>query len=499
MRLIFLLLFIISSQHAQTLYKTLSSNPARLNPLLATDSASGTITSYIFNGLVKYDKDAKIIGDLAQSFDFKTPKKVIFKLRKSVTWHDGAPFTAEDVKFTYDLLKSDKLSTPYSNTFRMVSSVKVVDKYTLEVNYKTPYYKALEIWMMGIVPKHILEKETQYMTSSFNQHPIGTGPYTLKSLELSKHIILKGNPNYFEHPPFMDQIVFSIVPDPTTNFYMLLKKEIDLNGLTPLQLEKKVSKDFRTNYQIIEQITKGYTYLGFNHQREIFKDPKVRKAISLGINKQEIVDILFFKHGQACYGPFLPGTFAYNTAYEKQGFNKDKARSLLKEAGFDKEHPLTFEITTNSGNSIRLAAAQIIQHQLSKIGIQVKLRVLEWQAFLSMVVHPKKFDAIILGWGLSIVPDAYSIWHSDGIKQGGFNLVSYQNDTVDQMILDAEQIVDKKLLASQYQEIFARIVEDNPYVFLYIANDITAVNQHISPIIPSIIGIEHNQIEWIKQ
>lgn len=499
MPLIFIFFLLFTSLHAQTLYKTLSSNPARLNPLLATDSASGVITSYLFNGLVKYDVNGSIIGDLAQSFYFASPTEVHFKLRKNVTWHDGAPFTAKDVLFTFELLASDKLSTPYSNEFRMVERVEIVDNYHLKVLYKMPYYKALHTWMMGIVPKHLLENETDYMSARFNQNPVGTGPYKLHKLELSKHIVLKGNLDYFEHPPYIDEIVFSIVPDPTTNFYMLLKKEIDLNMLTPMQLEKKVSKSFKETYTLIEEISKGYTYLGFNHDRALFKNPKVREAIALGIDKQEIVDILFFGHGKPCYGPFLPGSFAYNAAYEKSTYNPSKAEALLKMAGFTKDNPLRFEITTNSGNSTRLAAAQIIQHQLSKIGIEVSLRVMEWQAFLNMVVFPKKFDAVILGWGLSLMPDAYSIWHSDGMKPGGFNFISYHNTQVDTMILEAESLIDETALSQKYQAIFSHIVEDNPYVFLYIPHDITAINSAISPIIPSIIGIEHNQIEWIKQ
>jgi peptide/nickel transport system substrate-binding protein len=506
MRLILLLLFVTQTLFASTLYKTLSSNPSRLNPLLATDSASSNISGYIFNGLLKYDKDANIVGDLASSYKIVTPTKIVFHLRKNVLWHDGVKFTAEDVLFTYSLMKlamdgnARRISTPYSTDFKNVKDVIVKDPYTVEVIYTKPYFKALEIWMMGMVPKHLLKDVDNYMTADFNKKPIGTGPYKLKRMEISKSIILEAYDKYFEHKANIEKILYSIVPDATTNFYLLQKGEIDVNGLTPLQLEKKVDKSFNDKYQIIEQIAKAYTYIGFNFKRKLFQDPRVREAIKLGIDKKELVDILFFKHGQACNGPFLPGSFAYNDRFEANVHNKKRARELLEEAGFTKEKPLEFELVTNTGNSIRLAAAQVIQYQLAKVGIVVNLRVLEWQAFLNTKVFAQDFDVVLLGWGLSLTPDAYAIWHSDGVDQkGGYNFVSYENREVDKLIIEAESTTSKEKIAQLYRKIFALIVHDNPYVFLYIPNDIATVNKNISPIIKSIVGLEHNQIDWIKQ
>lgn len=506
MHLFFYIFLLSSSLFASTLYQSISSNPSRLNPLLATDSASSAISSYIFNGLVKYNKDAKIVGDLAKKYEIKSPTKIIFHLRKDVLWHDGAKFTAKDVVFTYSLLRlamqgdAKRISTPHSTDFRIVKSVKALNDYTIEVQYKTPYFKALEIWMEGIVPQHLLKDVDNYMTAKFNKQPIGTGPYKLKRFELSKSIILQANEDYYKHKPHIDFIAYSIVPDATTNFYLLQKSEIDINDLTPLQLVKKVDDDFLKKFQIIEQISMGYTYLGFNFKRKLFQDPRVREAIKLGIDKKELVDILFFKHGEACYGPFLPGSYAYNKMFENERYNPEKAKALLKELGYTKDNPLTFELATNTGNSIRRAAAEVIQYQLEKIGIKVKLRMMEWQAFLNTKVFARDFDVVLLGWSLSLTPDAYSIWHSaNRDKAGGFNFISYKNKEVDRLILKAEKTTDKGKLSALYQNIFQLIVEDNPYVFLYIPNSITAVNKKISPIIKSIVGLEHNQIDWVKE
>ena len=497
MKCLLTLLFVFHPLFAATLHLNTSSNPSRLNPLLATDSSSSEIVGFIFNALVKYDKDGKeIIGDLAESYRFEDDTTLRFNLRKNVKWHDGQVFTAADVVYTYELIHSSKLVTPYTSTFRMVKSVKALDRYTVEVKYKKPYFKALETWMMQIVPKHILEHEENIMGSSFNKKPIGTGPYKLTKLEFSKNIELSANEEYFEHQPFIDKISFHVIADPTTRFLMLRSKQIDIGSLEPMQLERQVEKKFFQHYQKIEQISHSYTYLGFNLRQKKFQDERVRRALSLGIDRQELVDILFLGHGQVCTGPFLPGGLAFNEKVKAAKPNLDKAKSLLKEAGYSEGHPLEFEIATSNSSEVRPYAAQIIQHQLAKIGVKVTLRVMEWQAFLNMVVFPREFDTVLLGWSLSLSPDPYLVWHSDNDKPGAFNFIGYKNDKVDGLIKKAEGIVNREKLAKTQKEIFQKIVDDNAYLFLYIPNSIGVVNRAITPIEPAINGYWHNQIEW---
>ncbi|WP_297430897.1 peptide-binding protein [Sulfurimonas sp.] len=496
----FVSIFLLSlSLAASTLQLATSSNPARLNPLLATDSSSSEITGFIFNGLVKYDKDSKeIIGDLAKEFYFKNPTTLIFKLRKNVKWQDGKDFTADDVLFTYKILTSDKVASPYSAGFRFVKDVKVLDKYTLEVDYKEPYFKALETWMMGILPRHILKNEKNLMTSSFNTHPIGTGPYKLTQLELSKNIELTAFDDYFEGRPKIDKISFHVIPDPMTRLLMLKNGQLDIGSIEPLVMQRQLGADFFKKFNIYEKISLSYTYLGFNLRRKKFQDARVRQALSLAINRQELVDILFFKHAKVCSGPFLPGTMAFNPNVKVPTQNIQKAKELLKEAGYDAKHPFSFEIVTSNASSIRPYAAEILQYQLQKAGVKVTLRVMEWQAFLNMVVFPHKFDAVLLGWGLSPTPDPYVFWDSASDKAGGFNLVGYHNTKLDNLIAKSQKVIDRKKLGQMWQKMFKMIVDDNPYLFLYIPNSITAVNKNIKHIEPALSGIWHNYIQWEK-
>lgn len=484
---------------ASTLQLATATNPARLNPLLATDSSSSEIAGFLFNGLVKYDKDSStIIPDLAEKFYFQDDTTLIFQLRKNVKWHDGVKFDAHDVIFTYKTLISDKIASPYSSDFRFVQSVKALDRYTVEVKYKQPYFKALEMWMMGIIPKHILANESNLMSSSFNTHPIGTGPYKLKQLELSKNIILSAFDDYFEGKPKIDTISFHVIADPMTRFLMLKSAQLDIGSVEPMAYERQLQKEFFNTFHIYEDITHSYTYLGFNLHKKKFQDPRVREALSLAINRQELIDILFLGHAQVCRGPFLPSSIAFNKKIKAPKQDRARAKALLKAAGYDAAHPLEFEITTSNASTIRPYVAEILQHQLKQVGVKVTLRIMEWQAFLNMVVFPRKFDTVLLGWSLSPAPDPYMTWHSDNDKQGGFNFIGYHNKKLDQLIEQSQKIVQREKLAQLWQEMFAIITHDNPYLFLYIPNSITAVNKNIKHIEPSPSSIWHNYIEWEK-
>ena len=496
MKLLTYYLLLITYLSASTLNLSMSSSPSRLNPILANDSASSEISDWLFNGLFKYDKNGNHTVDLAQSYEFETPTKLIIKLRNNVLWHDGVKFTSKDVVFTYEKIIDPKVFNSIKSNFQEVQSVKAIDDFTLEIIYKQPYFKAIETWMVGILPYHLLKDEENLMTSSFNKNPIGTGSYKLKEFKTAQDIELIANENYFEGIPKIDKILYQFLPDPNTSFLYLKQKKLDIGGLTPIQIDRQIDDDFKNKFTIIQKPSFAYTYLGFNLNNEKFKDLRIRQALSLAIDRQELVDILFFGYGKICNGPFLPDSFAYNEKIKPITQNIEKAKELLKELGYDENNPFTFEVVTNTGNDTRINTAQILQYQLEKVGVKMTIRVMEWQAFLNTVVHPKKFDAVILGWSLGLMPDAYPLWHSSSDKLGGFNLVSYKNEKVDKLIEDGINTINREELGKIYKEIFKIISDDLPYLFLYIPDSISAVNKNIKNIEPSFIGIMHNQKEW---
>ncbi|MCM8761539.1 MAG: ABC transporter substrate-binding protein, partial [Candidatus Omnitrophica bacterium] len=306
-----------------------------LVPILASDSASSEICGLVFNGLVKYDKDVNIVGDLAESWDILDGGlTIVFHLKKGVRWHDGEPFTSYDVEFTYSKLTDPNVKTPYSGDFERVEKFEVIDEYTVKITYKEPFSPALSSWGMPIMPRHILKNEDLNKTS-FGRHPIGTGPYKFKVWKTGEKIELVSNHDYFEGRPFIDRFIYRIIPDDATIFLELQTKGVDWTGLSPLQYTRQTDNDFfRRNYVKFKYPSFGYTYLGYNLQDPRFQDVRVRQAINYAINKQEIVDTIFFGLGRVVTGPFMIDSWAYNKDVKPVQFDQARARELLGQAGW---------------------------------------------------------------------------------------------------------------------------------------------------------------------
>lgn len=478
----------------------------RLLPLLASDSASGDISGWIFNGLTKYDKNLRIIGDLAESWDIlSNGLEIIFYLRKGVLWHDGVEFTADDVIFTYNKVIDPKVPTPYSSIYGPVERVESLDKYTVRVLYKEPYAPALESWGMGILPKHILEGK-DISDEYYNRNPIGTGPYKLKEWITGQKIVLKAFDNYFEGKPKIQHYIARVISDTATMFLELKSGGIDFMGLTPPQYKLQANKDkFNRYFQKFRYPSFGYTYLGYNLLDQRFADKRVRKALTHAINKKDIIAGVLLGYGIPCTGPFPSESWAYNTQVKDLEYNPDKAIELLTEAGWKKgkngllqKHGETFSFTVlvNQGNEARLKTAQIIKENLKKIGIDMKIKVLEWQAMLHEFIDKKRFEAVIMGWALSRDPDIYDIWHSSKTKEGEFNFISYKNEEIDKLLIEGRRTFDFSKRQKIYHRIHEILSEEQPCTFLYVPDALPVIHKRFKGVEKAPIGIWHNFIHW---
>ncbi|HSQ78034.1 MAG TPA: peptide-binding protein [Nitrospirota bacterium] len=478
----------------------------RLNPVIANDSASGTINDQVFNGLVKYDKDIKLIGDLAERWEISNDGKTItFYLRKGVKWHDGVEFIADDCLFTYQKFVDPKVATPYSSSYMDVLKAEVVDRYTFRVTYKEPFSPALESWSMGMVPKHLLDGK-DINTDPFNRHPIGTGPYKFKEWIAGQKIVLVANDDYFEGRPYIDQFLYRIIPDSSTMFQELLSGGVDMMGLNPLQyLRKSETRRIRENYQKFRYPANAYTYMGYNLANPLFSDIKVRQALSYAINRQNIIDGIILGLGKPCTGPFSYVSWAYNPKAKSYDYNPELASRMLREEGWkDRDSkgvlikngkPFRFTILTNQGNIERIHAAEIIQQNLKAVGIDVSIRVMEWQAFLEQI-DKRSFEAIILGWGMGRDPDLYDIWHSSKTKKGEYNFIGYKNTEVDRLLVDGRRTFDIEKRKKIYYRIHEILAEEQPYAFLYVPDALPIVHKRFKGIEPAPLGIFYNFIKW---
>lgn len=480
---------------------------SNLIPLLASDSASHNIAGMVYNGLVKYDKDMNIIGNLAESWDISDKGLVItFHLRKGIKWHDGQPFTAADVLYTYQVTVDPKTPTAYAEDFKMVKKAEVLDDYTFRVTYGKPFAPALISWSSSILPRHLLWGK-DITKSTLARHPIGTGPYKFTEWVAGQKIVLVSNPDYFEGRPYIDGQITRIIPDTATMFLELRAQNLGMMGLTPLQYTRQTENNlFRNNFNKYRYLNFAYTYLGYNLKNPLFTDKRVRQAISYAINKDEIISGVLLGLGKPATGPYKPGTWAYNDKVKIYNYNPQKARELLREAGWMKltnegvlekdGKPFIFEIITNQGNETRQKCAEIIQRQLAEVGIKVKIRILEWSAFVTDFINKRKFDSVIMGWTIPLDPDAYDVWHSSKTKPEELNFVSYNNPEADKMLEKGRTTFDQKERKKCYDRFQEILAEDQPYTFLYVPDALIIIHNRFRGIEPASIGLEHNFIKW---
>lgn len=480
---------------------------SNLIPLLASDTASHNICGMIYNGLVKYDKDMNVVGDLTESWDISQNGLVItFHLRKGIKWHDGRPFTSADVLYTYQVTVDPKTPTAYAGDFLKVKKAEALDDYTFRVTYDKPFAPALISWSSAILPRHLLAGK-DITKSSLSRHPIGTGPYKFKEWVTGQKIVLVSNPDYFEGQPYIDGRITRIIPDTATMFLELRAQNIGMMGLTPLQYTRQTENNlFKNNFNKYRYLSFAYTYLGYNLKNPLFADKRTRQAISYAINKNEIINGVLLNLGKPANGPYKPGTWAYNDKVKIYDYNPQKARDLLREAGWTKINnegvlekdgkPFVFEIVVNQGNETRQKCAEIIQRQLKEIGISVKIRVLEWSSFVTDFINKRRFDAVILGWTIPLDPDAYDVWHSNKTAPEELNFISYNNPEVDDMLEKGRSTFNQKERKKYYDRFQEILAEDQPYTFLYVPEALVIVHKRFRGIEPAAIGLEHNFIKW---
>ena len=478
-----------------------------LIPILASDSASHEIAGYIYNGLVKLDKNLNIVGDLAESWDISKDKLTFtFHLKKGVKWHDGKPFSAHDVMYTYKVIVDPKTPTPYSGDFKQVKEARVLNDYTFQVKYDKPFAPSLISWGTSILPRHLLEGK-DITKSPLIRRPIGTGPYVFKEWIPGDRVVLVANDEYFEGRPYIARHVIKIIPDSATMFLELKNNSIDSMSLTPLQFTKQTDYPaFKREFNRFQYLSFSYVYFGYNLRHQFFKDKRVRQAISYAIDKKEIIDGILFGQGVEATGPYKPDMWVYNKDVKRYDHNIEKALGLLREAGFEKGQdntlqkegkPFEFTILVNQGNDVRIRCAELIQQRLKDIGINVKIRVVEWASFINEFIDKRNFEVVILGWTISRSdPDIYDVWHSS--KQGPkeLNFMSFENKEVDELLVKARHTFDKNERKRYYDRIQEILAEEQPYTFLFIPYANLAIHKRFKNIEPAPAGIGYNVYKW---
>jgi peptide/nickel transport system substrate-binding protein len=498
--------------YGDTLVEASIGDISGLIPNITSDQSSHDIGGLIYSNLVRTDKNLRLEGELAEGWEIsKDQLTITFRLRKGVKWQDGQELTAKDVDFTYRYMIDPKTPTAYAESFRQIRYAEIVDPYTFRVTYEKPYAPALLSWGIWILPSHILEPTwragVDLRTTQQNRHPIGSGPYVFQEWQAGEKIVLESYHNYWEGRPYINRVVYRIIPDQSTIFLELKAKNIDMAGLTPIQYRRQTDYPaFRKAFTKYRYLANAFTYLGFNLLDSRFQDKRIRQAMAYAIDKQEIIDGVLLGLGQAAQGPYKPGTWWYKSEVKTYPFNPERAKTLLAELGWREKNgdgvmmkegkPFSFTIMTNQGNSVRQQTAEIIQRRLRAVGIDVKIQIVDWAAFINTFIRKRQFEAIILGWGLGLDPDQYDIWASTQTGPDQLNHISYKYPKVDELLEAGRRTFDEVKRKEIYWEFQDIMAEEQPVVFLYVPDALPVVSSRVRGIEPAAAGITYNFTKW---
>jgi ABC-type transport system substrate-binding protein len=398
-----------------------------------------------------------------------------FNLRQGVRWHDGAPFTAADVAFTYHAIMDERVASPLSSDFELVSSITTPSPYEVIVRYKKPFSPALMSWMSAILPAHLLEKTAPAQWAEFyNRHPVGTGPFKFDSWKTNEFIRLKRNTDYYLGSPWLDSIVFRVLPDPLTLRLAFETHQIDFWGVDPWAVK---SFEHDPRFDLFSASGNMYNYIGWNLRRPMFQDLRVRQAFAQAVNIPQMIKYIIYGRGVQSTGIFTPKMWFFDPKIQPLPYDPAAAKALLDAAGW-KVGPdgirtkngerLSFTLLANNGNEVRRDIATLVQDDLKQIGVEVKVEIYEWAVLLKRFVNKGEFDAIVLGWGLGNDFDQYAIWHSSQTHPEELNFVDYQNPKVDQLLTDLRQEYSRPEILRLAAELQKTIYADQPYLFLFV-------------------------------
>ncbi len=453
-------LFFVMPVYASTLRVGIEQEAVGLDPNIVTAFASFRRIELLYNRLVTYDSSMKIVPDLAESWETPNNVTYIFHLRKDVKFHDGMDLTAQDVKFTFERVLNPKTGSPAKSYLKNVKSMDILDPYTIKITLDQPvasFLVGLAAGNCSIVPKHTVEK-----LGNLQREENGTGPYKLSKWVPDNYMEFVKNESYFEKgKPYIDKLIYKVIPDQMSMYTALKGGSLDLAIIRSGSVLKLAERD----KDIIVEKVPGINVhtFGYNLKREPFNNIYVRQAIASAIDRNEIVKTAAFGFGKPT-GPIPIAASYWAIPPEKLPFGKpnlDRARELLKKAGYEKG--LKFKIL--AANKYKLSdIAQVIQAQLKRVGIQTKIEIVEWGMYVNRW-KKRDYDAIVELRGGSPDPDRflYRMIYTNGPVNNFF----FSDKEIDELLDKGRMLTDPKERKKIYDKIQYLLAERAPIVFLY--------------------------------
>ena len=452
------------------------SDPVALNPITNSNFASTQAFEHSYESLTTYDSQLNIIPALAESWETPDDLTYVFHLRQGVKWHDGSDFTAADVKYTFDIVLDPEGPAVWRSNFDQVDTVEIVDDYTVTFTTKAPFPPLLGAF--AILRSSAIIKQGALEEGNLDNAVVGTGPYILKQYIPQDVLEYEKFPDYWGAPlPYIENVSFKILVDEDTRIAALRAGTVDYAFLTSVGAERVREDDSIT----LLQGPRTFLYIFvFNMERGPWRDVRVRQAISLATDRDELIQKALFGAGSVS-GP-IPAGFGDWALPEEELREKwytndiEKAKELLAEAGIEEGQVLDLLVTDFGGSPFYTGAGVVFKDQMAKIGIDVQIRLVEQGVFIAEASPDG-------GFNYDMCINAYSPRHDpDGFLWARFYsenayAVGYKNERMDELLPEARSTIDVAKRHELYNEAQAILLDESPMLWVSVDN----LTEGISP------------------
>lgn len=426
------------------------------DPAVVTAASSFDLISVVYERLVEFDDAGEPQPMLAESWEMPDDLTYVFTLRPNVTFHNGKTLSAEDVKFTFDRILDEATGSPRVQQFAPVEEIEATDEQTVTFRLTAPYGPFLATLASGfssIVPSDD--------TIDFQTEMVGTGPFMLESWDQDTETVMVPHTGYWNpDEPLVDMLRWRILPDEPARLAAVRTGEIHLTAITdPLTVQSASESE---GVQVLEHDTTDYYLLGLNTAEPPFDDVRVRQALSLAIDREAIIEAVFFGRGQVA-GPIVPTLGEWAQPVEQlpnYTVDRERAQSLLEEAG---QSNLSFSILVGSLYQEFVNIALVIQDQLSEIGVTVELEQVEWGTFIDRWVA-REFQSFVSFNSGGNDPDG--ALYSAFITDGGTNAFQFSDEEIDRLLESGRTTTDADARRTIYQNVEIELAEAAPVIFI---------------------------------
>ncbi|MDH7485121.1 MAG: peptide ABC transporter substrate-binding protein [Anaerolineae bacterium] len=449
----------------------LAGNPQYINPLLSHyNSVDQDLCALIFQGLTAFDEQGNVVPALAERWDISPDGLVYtFTLRQDVRWHDGIPFTADDVLYSIGVVQdADFQGLPDIRELWRRVQVEKLDQHTVRFTLAEPFTPFLDYTTMGLLPAHLWKEIPPRLMprAQLNTRPVGTGPFRLTEVD-ALHAVLEPNPYARGKPPYLEAVEFRFYPDYQSIYAAFERGEVDaISRILPGDLGWAAAIE---EMNILSAPLAGFVAILLNLNNPNtpqLQEKEVRQALLYALDRQALIDQATGGEGVLAHSPIVPRTWAYHQEVRHYGYEPETARALLEEAGWRDgdgdgvrekgEQRLEF-ILLGDDDAVRVRMLEMIAADWAEVGVRAVPQPVSFAGLVSDFLYPRHFDAALVSWELSGDPDPYPLWHSTQVE-GGQNYAGWAHRRADEIMEEARMTGDqarRMALYREFQDIFA--------------------------------------------